>query len=254
MDFEALSVDSAKKAQHDAEVAKKRHSKEITDEAKGTGANALATPSFVSRVQALIPKAPRGRPPKRKPNDTEDEQPDPKRVVEDEKIRHAELYARYVRYAQSTEPKLREAVGGVAPNPRWSLAEVQSNLDRVRSHLDSSGAEASIKMGVVAVARGLEWVTMTAGVNPTREDLNGFGNTMETIMREEPHLFQPELAEMQAEIGSLITTPWQARLMMKMAQAVRAYSARGGAPFVPQQPLGAPSSSSDKTAPPSGQA
>lgn len=247
MSYEALSVDAAKKAEHDAEVAKRRHTREIAEEAKGAGRNAsnAATPSMITKVQAAIASK-RGR--KRKEDDTAAQ---PEANVEDPRVRHAELLAKYTRYANHRHPAIRAAVGNVPPNPRWSIEELQLNLDRVRQSLNSAGAEMMIKRGFITAAHAAEWLTMRAGINPTGEDLRDFGAAFEQLLMEDEEVMQPELGELQAEVGSLLIMPWYARLAMKMAHVAREYSmARKSSQTSTKRQRSAPSMPPPAAAPP----
>lgn len=225
MSYEALSVDAAKKAEHDAEVAKRRHTREIAEEARGGAAgakSAAVTPSMIAKVQDAIASK-RGR--KRKDDASASAQSQqPEASVEDPRVRQAELLAKYTRYANHRHPAIRAAVGGIAPNPRWSVEELQLHLDRVRQSLNSAGAEMMIKRGLITAAHAAEWLTMRAGINPTAEDLHDFGVAVEELLMDNEEVMQPELGELQAEVGSLLIMPWYARLAMKMAHVARAYS------------------------------
>lgn len=250
MSYEALSVDSARKAEHDAEVAKRRHTREIAEEAKGAGRNAsnAATPSMITKVQAAIASK-RGR--KRKEDGGADAAAQPEVSIEDPRVRHAELLAKYTRYANHRHPAIRAAVGNIPPNPRWSIEELQLNLDRVRQSLNSAGAEMMIKRGVITAAHAAEWLTMRAGINPTNEDLIDFGVAVEELLMENEEAMQPELGELQAEVGSLLIMPWYARLAMKMAHVAREYSMARRSSSAPQKrPRGAPAMPPPAAAPP----
>lgn len=248
MSYEALSVDAAKKAEHDAEVAKRRHTREIAEEAKGAGRNAsnAATPSMITKVQAAIASK-RGR--KRKEDGADAAAAQPEASIEDPRVRHAELLAKYTRYANHRHPAIRAAVGNIPPNPRWSIEELQLNLDRVRQSLNSAGAEMMIKRGFITAAHAAEWLTMRAGINPTGEDLTDFGPAFEQLLMEDEEVMQPELGELQAEVGSLLIMPWYARLAMKMAHVAREYSmARRSS--TQKRPRGAPAMPPPAAAPP----
>lgn len=243
MSYEGLSVDSSKKAAHDAEVAKRRHARELAEEARGSAeknaANAPVTPAMVARVTEA---AKRGRKRKEDSEATASE--------EDPKVRHAELLAKYTRYANHRHPAIRAAVGGIAPNPRWSIDEVHANLDRVRQSLNSAGAEMMIKRGLITAAHAAEWITMKAGINPTGEDLRDFGAAFEQLLFEDEEAMQPELGELQAEVGSMLIMPWYARLAMKLSQVAREYSMHRKQPrrAVPTAPLPQPSPSAPEPA------
>lgn len=228
MDFDALSVDATKKAERDAEIEKRKHSREIAAEAKTAGeGGGVSFAQLQARVSAAIAeKRKRGRPPK-EPVSSEESQGQRQQDADAGRVRHAELFARYTRYAQSRNPQIQAAVAGVEPNPRWSTEELQMQLDRVRAALNSSGAEDIVKRGVVTAAQAAEWVTMKAGINPTNEDLTEFGAVMEEMLLgpdADPNLLQPELSEMQAEVGSLLYVSWPTRLTMKLCHAIRSYT------------------------------
>jgi len=222
-DFERLSVDASKKLEHDAEVEKRRKSRELSGEAKQQ-LEKKDLNSFMTALSAQQPAAApkRGRPPKERAAAPEEQ------LAVEERARQQEILAKYTRYAQSRNALIQEAVAGVAPNARWSADEAQAQLDRVREALNSLGASAMVQRGVVSLASGAEWVTMRAGINPNNMyDLDGFGGFMEGAMmdpeaREE---LQPELSEAEAELGGFLRVPWQIRALSKFHGLLASYTA-----------------------------
>jgi hypothetical protein len=238
-DFERLSVDASKKLEHDAEVEKRRKSREISGEAK----QQLEKKDLTSFMNALgSAPAKRGRPPKQPP-------PPEETSMNEERARQLAALGKYTRYAQSRNPVIQEAVAGVAPNPKWSADEAQAQLDRVRDHLDSVGAGAMVRRGVVAIASGAEWVTMRAGINPNNMyDLDGFGPFMEGVMGDEQarEELQPELSEAEAELGGFLKAPWQMRALAKFHGLLGAYTAHKRQKITPPAPVVAPTQPESK--------
>lgn len=250
--FESLSVDAARQAEHDTEVAKRAKSREISAEASAA-AEGRAWGAAVT--QALSSKK-RGRPRK---EDGGDAAAPPAPSIDEERVRQAALLAKYTKYAQARHPAIQEAVGGVAPNPKWSADEAQAQLDRVRHALDSAGSAAMVRQGLATACRGVEWVVMDVGVNPNgMYDLRDFGGFMSNILSSEEHreALQPELSELECEAGALFRVPYPLRLAAKMHELMVAYSAsrresaqqikrpRGSAPEKPPIPPAAPAPAS----------
>jgi len=222
-DLERCSVDAAKKAEHDAEVEKRTKGKQLNVEAK----EKLAAKDINAFVTAIGAGTKRGRPPGKRAEPADAAQPaavDPN----EERARAAAAIGKYTRYYQNRNAIIREAVGGVPPNPKWTADEAQAQLDRVREQLNSYGAGAMVRRGVVSMAQGAEWVTMRAGINPNNMyQLDGFGGFMEGLMgdaeaREE---LQPELGEAEAELGGFCNVPWQIRFLSKFHTLLAGYTA-----------------------------
>ena len=246
--FESLSVDAARQAEHDTEVAKRAKSREISAEASAA-AEGRAWGAAVT--QALSSKK-RGRPRK---DDGGDAAAPPAPSTDEERVRQAALLDKYTKYAQARHPAIVEAVGGVAPNPKWSADEAQAQLDRVRHALDSAGSAAMVRQGLATACRGLEWVVMDVGVNPKNAyDLRDFGAFMGNILSSEEHreALQPELSELECEAGALFRVPYPLRLAAKMHELMVAYTAnrreskrpRGSAPESAPVPPAAPAPAS----------
>ena len=227
-------MDAARQAEHDTEVAKRVKTREISAEASA----AAEGKAWGSAVAAALGSKKRGRP--RREDGAASEAPPPP-SVDDERTRQAALLAKYAKYAAARHPLIQEAVGGVAPNPRWSADEAQAQLDRVRHALDSAGCAAMLRQGLAGACRGLEWVVMDLGVNPRGAyDLRDFGDFMGNVLSSDEHreMLQPELSELECEAGALIRVPYTVRLLSKLHELMMSYSAnrreakrpRGSAP------------------------
>jgi hypothetical protein len=234
--FERLSVEGSRKLEHDAEVEKRRKARELTGEAKQQ-IEKKDLNSFMTALASNAPAPKRGRPPKNQPTAPADPA-----VVDanEERARQSAALAKYTRYAQSKNELIREAVGGVAPNPRWSADEAQAQLDRVREHMNSAGASEIVRRGVVSLSQGAEWVTMRAGINPNNMyDLDGFGGFVEGMVASEEgrNELQPELSEAEAELGGFLHVPWQVRALSKFHGLLAAYTAHKRQRVTPPAPV-----------------
>jgi hypothetical protein len=244
--FESLSVEAARKAEHDTEVAKRAKSREISAEASA----ATEGKAWGSAVAQALASRKRGRP--RKDDGDAAAAAPAAPSVDDERARQAALLAKYAKYAQARHPAIVEAVGGVPPNPKWTADEAQAQLDRVRHALDSAGSAAMVRQGLAGACRGLEWVVMDVGVNPNNMyELRDFGDFMGSVLSSEEHreALQPELSELECEAGALFRVPYPVRLLSKLHELMLSYSAgrresakrpRGSAPESGPVPPAAP--------------
>lgn len=211
--FESLSVDHAEKIERDSKVAKMVDRKEMSLESKSQLDSRAGPADVASFRTALGISAPAKRGPGRPPKD-------PSTAPDDNRVRHAETIARYTRYFNS--PVTNSACNGIAPNAKWSLDEASAHLDRVRATLNSRGAEDTFKQGVVMAAKGFEYGTMKLGINPMQLDVTDLGGFIEHSI--ENDALEPEISEGVAECGSMLITPWYARLSMKLVHLAREYS------------------------------
>lgn len=219
--FELLSVENADRLDRQDKVEATRGRAAISAEARG-GAGELGAAMTKADGRALA-KAVKSHSKNAKAAST---------AADDAKadaVRLAECLQRYTRYYASKQDVLREACAGVPPNPRWSLAQAQHELDRVRAALNSSAAEFTCKRAVAYGAKGAEYVTMKLGVNPLRLDLTELGDAVSGALLDKDSpvygFFDPEMDEMIAECGSLFTAPWQVRMAFKVSQFAQLYSA-----------------------------
>lgn len=214
--FESLSVDHAEKIERDAKISKMTDRKEMTLEVK-SALDSRAGPADVASFRAALGiNAPQKRGPGRPPKEPAQSAAAP----DDSRVRHAETIARYTRYFNS--PVTNSACNGIAPNPKWSLDEASAHLDRVRATLNSRGAEDTFKHGVVLASKGFEYGTMKLGINPMQLDVTDLGDFIEHSI--ENDALEPEISEGVAECGSMLITPWYARLSMKLVRLAREYS------------------------------
>jgi hypothetical protein len=214
--FESLSTEHAAKLEAQKKVEKMVTSKELSSQARSefeSKATANDAAAFAKAMGASSAKRPVGRPPKSSSSATPEHEA---------RLRQTEALARYSRYFNSKHPKLREACAGIAPNAKWSAEEAESHLDRVRAALAEDAADETFKSGIITAARGAEWVTMKLGVNPAGLDLNEFGDFMEHVINEDK--LEPEMSEGRAECGSLLTAPWQGRLVYKFIRLSHEFS------------------------------
>jgi hypothetical protein len=214
--FESLSTEHAAKLEAQKKVEKMVTSKELSSQARSefeSKATANDAAAFAKAMGASSAKRPVGRPPKSSSSATPEHEA---------RLRQTEALARYSRYFNSKHPKLREACAGIAPNAKWSAEEAESHLDRVRAALAEDAADETFKSGIITAARGAEWVTMKLGVNPVGLDLNEFGDFMEHVINEDK--LEPEMSEGRAECGSLLTAPWQGRLVYKFIRLSHEFS------------------------------
>jgi hypothetical protein len=209
--FESLSTEHAAKLEAQKRVEKMVERKELSSQARSEF-ESKASPSDAHAVAKALAshKRPVGRPRTNASSASANQSPE-----HELKLRQSEALARYSRYFNSKHPALREACGSIAPNSKWSAEEAESHLDRVRAALAEDAADETFKNGVVTIAKGAEWVTMTLGVNPARLDLKDFGEFVAGAINSDA--LEPELSEGRAECGSLLTAPWQARLLYKVS-------------------------------------
>jgi hypothetical protein len=218
--FESLSTEHAAKLEAQKKVEKMVTSKELSSQARSefeSKATANDAAAFAKAMGASTAKRPVGRPPKSSSATATSQSPE-----HEARLRQTEALARYSRYFNSKHPKLREACAGIAPNAKWSAEEAESHLDRVRAALAEDAADETFKSGIITAARGAEWVTMKLGVNPVGLDLNEFGDFMEHVINEDK--LEPEMSEGRAECGSLLTAPWQGRLVYKFIRLSHEFS------------------------------
>jgi hypothetical protein len=211
--FESLSTEHAQQLEQQRRVDKMVHSKELSSKARSEFESKAGPADAAAFAKALGAKKV-GRPAKAV---AVANSPD-----HELRLRQIEALNRYTRYFNSKRQELRDACGGIAPNPKWTCEEAEAQLDRVRASLAEDAADETFKNGVIAAARGAEYVTMKLGINPARLDLNDFGEFMNVAIREEK--LEPEISEGRAECGSLLTAPWQARLFYKVSNLAIEFS------------------------------
>jgi hypothetical protein len=107
-----------------------------------------------------------------------------------------------------------------------SEAEADTLLLRIREALGEKGSKQMCEKILWGGMTVLEKITHDAGFNPMKLQIKGIGGAMNKILNTPPlrEKLEPELTEMEIEIGGKFHAPWYARLGIKLAEFVYEFS------------------------------
>lgn len=102
--------------------------------------------------------------------------------------------------------------------------EIAAELSRCRAIVNGQGGEETVRMAVIGLGKGMEWVVHGYGFNPWNMNLHGMGKTLGMALMQKDNDFEPEIKQLTIEYSDWLASRPEARLAVKLAQFAYMYS------------------------------